>query len=208
MNRIRAVCLLGGVYHEFDQAETYFGDLLPQIDVHPQFTRDPAALGNVRGSDVDLVFIYSCIEGELSESAAANLVSFVEAGGGLFAMHGATASFPNNETYLTLIGAKFIEHGPRHNFLVMPMERPHPVTANIEAFTVNDELYVQEYAADLQIHMAAVYFNKIQPIVWTRTPGAGRVCYVALGHDLAVWQQPPVRQLVANGVLWSGKHLG
>ena len=207
MTSTRVLCLLGGVYHDFDQVEVHLRELLPQVGIGPRFTRNPVALGSISHADTDLAFIYSCSTDKLDEAAVENLISFVESGGGLFAMHGATASFPDNPEVLSLIGARFREHGPRHNFLVTPMERSHPVTDGIEAFTVNDELYVQEYAADLQIHMVAAYLGKMQPVVWTHTPGSGRVCYLALGHDLAVWQHPSVQQLIVNGILWSSRRL-
>jgi len=203
MSEMRALCLLGGTHHDFGAAEAFFAERLPQLGVRPSFARDPAALGRISHSDTDLVFNYSCMgEAKLDDIATANLVRFVELGGGVFAMHGATVSFAGNAAYAGLIGARFTEHPKTHNFTVMPMRSPHPVTAGVEAFTVRDELYIQECAPDIRIHMVAAYLNVAQPMVWTRTQGAGRVCYVALGHDLSVWQRPPVWQLVANGVHW------
>lgn len=202
MGEVRALCLLGGVYHPFDDAEAFYGDELPGLGVTPYFTRDYQVLGRVSRADTDLVFIYTCLHETLPEEAAANLARYVESGGRVFGLHGATASFQDCATYIGLLGARFVEHGPRHSFFVTPLQRLHPVTAGVDAFAVHDELYVQEYAADIQIHAVAGYLGKAQPVVWTRTPGAGRVYYLALGHDRAVWEQAPVRRLVANGVAW------
>ncbi|NLE43600.1 MAG: ThuA domain-containing protein [Chloroflexi bacterium] len=208
MADIRILCMLGGVYHPFEEAERFFGDRLSNAGCDLRFSYDPEDLRVAQREDVDLVILYTCFSDyELTEDLAESLAAFVSEGGGLLALHGATSSFRTNRAYHALIGATFVEHGPRHNFVVMPMQWRHPVTQGIEAFTVNDELYLQEFEVDkdIDIQMAAVYFNRVQPVVWTREHGAGRLCYIALGHDEAVWAQPEVWHLILNSIAWCGQ---
>ena len=40
--------------------------------------------------------------------------------------------------------------------------------------------------------------------MYVREHGRGRVCYVALGHDMRAWGSPHFRQLVRQAVLWAG----
>lgn len=201
----RTICVLGGVYHPFEEAESFFGQRLPSVDCTVRCTWDPNVLGAISMEDTDLVILYTCYgDYDLPEMAAENLAAFVAAGGGLLALHGATSSFRSSRAYHALIGATFVEHGPRHNFTVMPMQWSHPVTQDVGAFTVNDELYVQEYdfGGGMEIHMVAAYLNRIQPMVWTRVYGEGRICYIAMGHDRAVWEHPQIWQLTRNAIAW------
>ena len=41
------------------------------------------------------------------------------------------------------------------------------------------------------------------PLAWTRSFGAGRVFYSALGHEPSVWQDPRYQQILTNAILWS-----
>jgi type 1 glutamine amidotransferase len=44
------------------------------------------------------------------------------------------------------------------------------------------------------------------PQAWTRTWGAGRVFYSAIGHDLDDLENPAVTRLVAQGFAWAARH--
>ena len=39
--------------------------------------------------------------------------------------------------------------------------------------------------------------------IYAREAGAGRVVYLALGHDMRSWGEPPVRTLVRQALLWA-----
>ena len=41
------------------------------------------------------------------------------------------------------------------------------------------------------------------PLAWTRTYGRGRVFYMALGHEEAVWRDARYQQILLNAILWS-----
>jgi hypothetical protein len=40
-------------------------------------------------------------------------------------------------------------------------------------------------------------------VLYAREYGAGRVVYLALGHDLRAWGEPPVRALVRQSLRWA-----
>jgi uncharacterized protein len=40
------------------------------------------------------------------------------------------------------------------------------------------------------------------PLAWSRSYGAGRVFYTALGHEEAVWRDFWFQKLLRNGALW------
>jgi uncharacterized protein len=43
------------------------------------------------------------------------------------------------------------------------------------------------------------------PVMYAREFGAGRVVYLALGHDMRAWGEPPFRKLVAQALAWAGE---
>jgi len=40
-------------------------------------------------------------------------------------------------------------------------------------------------------------------VLYVREVGQGRVVYLALGHDMRSWGEPPVRALVRQALLWA-----
>jgi type 1 glutamine amidotransferase len=47
--------------------------------------------------------------------------------------------------------------------------------------------------------------GKKMPQAWTRTWGAGRVFYSAIGHDLDDLENPAVTRLVSQGFAWAAR---
>jgi type 1 glutamine amidotransferase len=41
------------------------------------------------------------------------------------------------------------------------------------------------------------------PIMYARRVGRGRVVYLALGHDMRSWGEPPVRTLIKQAMVWA-----
>jgi len=76
------------------------------------------------------------------------LLDAVRNGKGFVGIHGASATFWNSPAYLDMIGGKFITHDPNKEFLVKIRSAgavvPHPITKDIDDFTIQDELYIIE----------------------------------------------------------------
>jgi type 1 glutamine amidotransferase len=119
--------------------------------------------------------------------------------------------------YAEMIGARWSEeaprsgHGKRHLFRVTWTDRTHPIASDAgEGFLVSDELY-----HNLRLlpgtHVLATAFDapemngtgKNEPIAWTRSLGAGRVFYTALGHDTAALSAPAFAAMFRRAVLWA-----
>ena len=45
-------------------------------------------------------------------------------------------------------------------------------------------------------------FPPVQPVAWTREHNGGRVFFTTLGHP-GDFEQPSMRRLVVNGILWA-----
>lgn len=131
------------------------------------------------------------------------LEQFVRGGGGLLAIHSATASFKEQPRYAKLIGGHFIGHGPVEPITMRPTAEDDEIFGDIGAFTVKDELYLHELQPDIHVHFETTYQGESTPMVWTRTVQNGRVCYVCPGHRAKTMQQPEMQEILRRGLKWT-----
>ena len=139
----------------------------------------------------------------VSADALEALDTFVRQGGGLLAVHAASASFKGASRYFDLLGGQFVEHGPVESFEVRPAEPQSDLFAGIPPFSVTDELYRHEYDPGNLIHFTTTVGDEREPVVWTRSHGSGRVCYCSLGHTLDAMRRPEVWQILQRGLAWA-----
>ena len=139
----------------------------------------------------------------ISPAALESLEGFVRQGGGLLAVHSASASFKQEERYLDILGGRFREHGPIERFLVEPVAGLDEIFDSIPAFSVTDELYRHDYDADNRVHFDTAVGKEREPVVWTRRYGQGRVCYCALGHTVSSVRHPQVQRILQRGLGWA-----
>ena len=138
----------------------------------------------------------------LSAGALQALGHYTRSGGGLLALHSASASFKSEERYFEILGGRFERHGPVQNFRVAPAPQQEPVFQDIPAFDIQDELYRHTWDPENQVHFFTEVEGTHEPVVWTRSFGLGRVCYCALGHRPAIMRQPSVQQILRQGLVW------
>jgi type 1 glutamine amidotransferase len=138
-------------------------------------------------------------------ASAAQLRALVEAvrgGIGYVGLHAATATFRGSADYHALIGSWFARHPPIRRFTVAPTAPDHPVVAGVPAFEVEDERYeLTDVADDVQVLAEA----EGHPMVYVRRHGAGRVCYIAPGHDQRTLGHPAYIQLVHQAIAWTAR---
>jgi type 1 glutamine amidotransferase len=139
----------------------------------------------------------------VSAAALERLDHFLRQGGGLLAIHAASASFREEPCYFEILGGQFVEHGPVESFEVQPTEPQSDLFAGIPPFSVTDELYRHEYDPGNQIHFTTTVGEEHEPVVWTRSHGSGRVCYCSLGHTLNAMRRPQVWQILQRGLAWT-----
>ena len=79
----------------------------------------------------------------------------------------------------------------------------HPITVNVEPFTVKDEHYFME-TDDLQAHhfLTTTSEHGAQSGGWWREEGSGRVCVLTPGHNVEVWLHEEFQTLLRNALLW------
>jgi type 1 glutamine amidotransferase len=185
--------------------------LEPEAGKPPSDGEHMAKLASVSRKDYDVLVFYTTGY-QLNELQERALQTFVEEGGGLVALHGASASFRNSKVRTTLVGGSFAGHIPgTHKLTITIADEKHPITAGVSSFEVVDEEYKHKLADDVQRHVVARFKerpkgsdpNANNDIIWTRAIGKGRVVYNALGHGKEAWENPAWQKITIQGILWA-----
>ncbi|MFE7846660.1 ThuA domain-containing protein [Microbacterium sp. NPDC057407] len=178
--------------------------------------------------------IVQCVSmGEIVPEELEGLRAAVEAGTGLAGWHGGIVdSFRASSDYLQLVGGVFAAHPAvpadeapapgeeyfrEHVIEITEAGRRHPITADLDDFTLRTEQYW--VLTDLLNDVLATTTHPAEPgrpwrrphespAVWTREWGAGRVFVATPGHDPDVLDHPSVRTIIERGMLWAARGSG
>ena len=138
-----------------------------------------------------------------------NLSRFVERGGGLVLIHFACGAFGEWDEFSTLAGRvwdKVNGHDPRGPFKVNITELKHPVTAGMNDFETDDELYTC-LTGDKPIEILANAKSKVKgdahPMALAHAYGKGRVFLTPLGHDVKALKSEGTTQLILRACAWT-----
>jgi type 1 glutamine amidotransferase len=184
--------------------------LEPPKDKKPDDPAHMAKLADIKRSDYDVLVFYTSGY-QLNELQERALEKFLEDGGGIVAIHGASFSFSKSKLWMQLIGAQFIGHiKGTHPLNIVIADPDHPIMAGIKPFTIIDEEYKHKFA-DVDKHVLG-RFRERPPesdqtanmdIIWTREVGKGRVFYTSLGHGKEAWENPSWQKMIVQGILWA-----
>ena len=201
---MRSVLLVSaGVFHPPLLARMRLRCILAELPGYRlQSTRSLVALSQVSRDEFAGIVLYYHRQ-RVAPANVTALTNFVQQGGGLLAIHSATASFKQSDDYFALLGGRFAGHGPVEAITVQPSATAVPIFGEIRPFTILDELYRHEHKTELQVHFYAVRQEEQVPLVWTRLVGNGRVCYVGPGHRSATMRHPAMRQILQKGLQWA-----
>jgi type 1 glutamine amidotransferase len=183
-----------------------------------------------RMAGVDLI-VQVVTMSEISKEALAGLIAAVRSGTGMVGWHGGIAdSYRNSADYLQLIGGQFAHHASvnppdqatgeqadnyeHYTVDITELGRNHPVTAGVDDFELTTEQYwvlSDEYnevlATTTQAKRAWDAWDRpvTFPAVWTRHWGEGRIVVSTPGHRLEIVQDPSVRRIIEQGLLWAAR---
>ena len=164
----------------------------------------------LKAYDVIVFTIFSRRIKMLPGQAQENLLNFVKGGKGFFVQHLASASFAKWDEFGRLCGRKWVMgtsgHGPRSVFKANVVKKEHPITAGLEDFDVDDELYAKlQGTGDINVLVTADsdWSNNTEPLVFTLRYGQGRTVHNAFGHDRKALMTPNVQKIIARGVEWA-----
>jgi type 1 glutamine amidotransferase len=164
-------------------------------------------------AEADVYVLYTA-GGQFDTAQQQALLDAVTAGKGVVAVHGANIMgwqgdgiSPAWLPLFRLLGNRDLSHGPGHHEGRHTIEvvADHPITAGVETFDLFDEYYEFEFADDDVTVLAQRHRDDgvVIPVLYVREVGAGRVVYLALGHDMRSWGEPAVRALVRQAIQWA-----
>jgi type 1 glutamine amidotransferase len=156
--------------------------------------------------DARLVIAYADTwETPLDEAAAAGLVRFVAAGGGLLVLHNGIC-WAKNPRVLPLMGAVFAGH-PEQARLSYRLTGDHPIAPGQGDFELQEEPYRYDFAPDFSAEVFLHYEHegRLWPAGWARTHGAGRVVVLQPGHRPAAFENTGYAALVRRSARWCAR---
>lgn len=141
-------------------------------------------------------------EPDLTPAQEEGLYNFVAGGKGLVGAHG-TAWWIGGRA-MELIGGAANWHPPGLTFPVHIEDKAHAVTAGLDDFEVEDEIYISAYDPYIHILASAEWHGRAFPMAWVKPYGKGRVFYTTLGHTSATFERPAMQKLMVQGARWAG----
>jgi type 1 glutamine amidotransferase len=149
-----------------------------------------------------------------------SLLSYVENGGGLIALHGAIANFNSDDRFSALLGGSFDFHPAAQEVTLNPVDANHPLTKCFEGkpFVHKDEPYLfnrayakMNFKPLLEMDMGKIKtdkrLEKLPPMkrytAWIKRQGKGHVFYCSPSHFPASFDQPALLQFMLGGIQYS-----
>ena len=182
----------------FDFVEDAKDILVPEM-----LDRYPVII-NCKSDDITHANVHKWFDNSSTEVTPADFEAWVRKGGGFLSVHAGAAFHADDASgYKEFLGCYFIKHPPRCNVEVR-LAGEHPVTAGVNNFTIRDEHYeLGMVADDVQLlfttHSAT---GGDQVGGYVRHMGDGRVCMLAPGHILSVWEHPEYQKMLVNAIRW------
>jgi hypothetical protein len=159
----------------------------------------------------DLIVLYRAM-GEFTPAHQAALAEAVRGGAGLLALHSSNVFGSNggeldesHRTAFELIGSRYVSHGepPHESRHTVHLGGTDAVTDGIEPFELTHEHYRIETRPGVDVVAWRSTAHGAEPLVHLSNLGDGRICYVQFGHDMRVWREPSVRQIIARSAEWA-----
>lgn len=222
-----ALIVSGGIVHDFDASSAELARILAECGYRTQIREDVDEVFTELGAVPDaasgpllvmnmLRFTmeldrYAHLREEwaisLSPEARAGLRRFIESGGRMLAMHGASICFDDWPEWGELLGGRWVwgesGHPPLSPIDVQVRTDAHPIVAGVPDFHTEDEVYgFLELQSDIDGLAYSAHGGVDHPLLWARRVGDGSVVYDALGHDLRSLGHPAHRQIIGNAVRW------
>lgn len=163
------------------------------------YTENMQDISKEKLAEFDTLLIFANIT-EIAPEQEAALLSYVEDGKSLVALHCASFCFHNSEKYIALVGGQFKRHGT-DTFRTRVANEEHPLIKGYRGFESWDETY--EHHKHNDTDRTVLEYRQEEPWTWIRTQGKGRVFYTAWGHDERTWGNVGFHNLVERGIRWA-----
>jgi type 1 glutamine amidotransferase len=178
-------------------------------------TEDLGQLSPANLATYDAVIFFTAGNLPIGDIEKNALLQFVSSGKGFIGVHSATDTFYDWPAYGDMIGAYFENHPWDQAATIRVEDQTHRSTRHLgAAFTITDELYQVRNWSRANVHvLLSLDLTSVPPggtradsdyaLAWTKSYGAGRVFYSALGHHPEVWDDPRFQQHILGGIRWA-----
>lgn len=239
--RLNCLLVAGGKWHDIDFARLELLKLLAEDQrVRVRVLEDYSNLEALE--QADFLVSYTCdVTPSLTEQEA--LRRYVQGGRRWLALHGTNSilRFMEDDTidtpnwapvFMDTLGSIFQAHPPIAPYRVEPTGVEHPLVEDIEAFEVEDEQYLVQVTAPIEVLLdtefeghagrfrANPWKKDRHPVLYLRHLGEGAVCYLTLGHcrghydlqplmdfypkiERGAWELPVFYELLRRGLRWA-----
>lgn len=132
----------------------------------------------------------------------------LQRGGALLAIHAASISFDTWPEWEEMVGGRWIwgqsSHPPYGKVQTRIIQQDHPMTRGVADFQSMDEVYghLRRSSASKVLAESCAEGGEWMPTVWCHEWQGARVCYDALGHNMASYSSPEHRRLLMQAVRW------
>lgn len=211
METLKSLIFVGteGIYHDHEGNGQYLTTMLDDTEnIEADFSRDYDVLAD--GLEAYNTVLFYTDVGQLTAAQETSLLNYIRSGGGFFGLHTAAASFRESEDYHGMLNGFFNGHSPYMDFTVNVSDSEHPISTGLTDFEVTDELYYLKHNPDTSHHLMHAYDHtkdETHVMAFHHEYGEGQVFYFALGHDMAVLENPSFQEVIRRGVLWVGNRL-
>lgn len=198
----------------FDAMFASFADvasvMLPQAD-------DSEIFEDISAWPYDVIVLYNMTQG-ISEARKQNLLTLLDRGVGLVALHHAVAAFNEWPEFADIIGCRYFlrdkeidgvrypKSGYKHDveIPVRVADSHHPITQGVEDFIVVDETYNGAvFDPEAQVLLSTGHPKSDAVLGLAKQYRNARVCYLQPGHGPHVFADPNYRRLVAQAIRWA-----
>ena len=213
---IKALLAYGGWEgHEPGPCAAIVGPLLEASGVQVTHTRSLEPYADVAYLRTFDVIVQNWSFDSLREEEEHGLLAAVESGVGLCGWHGGLLdSFRNSPPYQFMTGGQFVAHpGGQVEFTVNITDHAHPIATGLDDFTLYTEQYYMHMDPLSAVQATTTFHGQgapwvkgvVQPVVFTKPWGQGRVAACTLGHVAAVFAVPEFKEIVRRCALWAAR---
>lgn len=170
-------------------------------------------------NDYDAIVFYDTYQ-PISEVEKNQFLNLFEKGIGTVFLHHALVSHQEWDEYEEMLGGRYFhspyldegkKYGPstyKHDqeFIVIIIDKEHPVTNGLEDFKIQDEIYL-----NYKIHKNVIPLltsdncESGKYIGWANTYKNSKVIYLQPGHDHHAYENPIYRLLIERSIKWVKK---
>lgn len=140
-------------------------------------------------------------------ATAHGLLSYLERGGALLALHVSATTFGFMPEWEYVLGGIWVRgtsmHPPYSKARVHVATDAHSIVAGIADFDVDDERYSKLRVSPRSQQLAWHDIEGVRhPLVWTHEYRGARIVYDALGHDAGSYDSHEHRTILLNSTAW------